>query len=260
MGFTHDRPSEPGPHSMGPVASVQPGGATIILISGLVPWNSLQPDRRWIIPISFVSALAACALCWGSLMGWGFLGFAFLTHCFAVLDVVRQRAFPVFHPGVAVAAICTSLGMVIYVPLAGMLWEYAFPAMSRAAGAGYLVNFRAYQANDPTPGDWVWMCGGEANGGGCAGKVLAVAGQEVEWTGRQWRVDGRNLVVSHPGSLPYYPANWRFRIPRHHLLIDQDAPTVLAGNALMPLAIVDKDRVAGRAWARYSPFWDRCLL
>jgi len=27
-----------------------------------------------------------------------------------------------------------------------------------------------------------------------------------------------------------------------------------------PLVIVSKEQIVGRAWARYYPFWERCLL
>jgi hypothetical protein len=207
--------------------------------------------------VSFISSLMASVLCWGSYLGWAFLGFAFLTQTAAAWDLVRQRAFPVFPAGIAMAAAVLGVGFTIYVPVAELLWMYAFPASAQGTtGAGYLVNCQAYKDKGPVPGQWIWLHD-QSHAGGLAGQVVAVAGQEVEWTGRRWQVDGKVLRFMHPGSLPYYPVSWRFQVPRDHVLIDQE-PAETGSPA--PLSIVSRDKIVGRAWARYYPFWDRCLL
>ncbi len=89
--------------------------------------------------------------------------------------------------------------------------------------------------------------------------MLAVAGQEVEWTGRRWRVDGKDLQSEHPGALPYYPDAWRFQVPPNHVLIGPETASATAEPG-SPLVIVSKEQIVGRAWARYYPFWERCLL
>ncbi|MGC8642640.1 MAG: hypothetical protein ACP5XB_22510 [Isosphaeraceae bacterium] len=211
--------------------------------------------------VSFGASLAALVLCWGNVLGWVFLGFAFLTQSAAIVDVIRQRSFPAFHMGVALAAISLSIGLTVYVPTVRFLWLYAFPASSAdAPGTSYLINRRAYQANEPARGEWIWMRD-RSQAHGLAGQVIAVAGQEVEWTGRRWRVDGEDLQLVHPGSLPYYPARLRFQVPRDHVLIDRElGPASLKTQPQTALAIVGRDQIVGRAWARYYPFWDRCLL
>jgi hypothetical protein len=261
MGLIVDRRKMPGlefgnrftPSAMSPGIQV--------LVPGLAQWKWGQRERGLVFLLSFVATLVACVLCWGSLLGWAFLGFAFLTQSAAVLDVVQQRAFPAIHPGIAVGAITLSIGLAIYLPLAGLLWLHAFPVLSsRMPGTGYLVDREAYEGGEPVAGQWVWMrdCSRSV---GLAGQVIAIAGQEVEWTGRRWRVDGKDLLFMHPGALPFYPASWRFQVPRDHVLIDQEPSTTPTPiGSVAPLAIVSRDRIVGRAWARYYPFWDRCLL
>jgi hypothetical protein len=217
-----------------------------------------QRDRGMVYFVSFLTALGTSLFCWGSLLGWCFLAFSCLTHLAASLDVMRQRAFPVFPRVVAMAAASLGLGLTVYLPVGALLRYYAFSACSGVTGDGYLVNLLAYQEWEPSPGHYIWMRLSPLSSPR-AGQVLAVAGQEVEWTGRRWRVDGKDIESEHPGSLPYYPNAWRFRVPSNHVLIGPETSSAPAEPG-SPLVIVSKEQIAGRAWARYYPFWERCLL
>jgi hypothetical protein len=230
-----------------------------LLVPGLTQRHWHQRDRGLVLLISFVSALGASLFCWGMPVAWSLLGFAFLTHAVASLDVLRQRSFPVFPSRIASSATIVVMIAVIYLPLIGLLCLLALPTRTDGdSGTGYLVNGLAYRKEKPQPGQWVWLCLAPRPGG-CAGQVIATAGQEVEWTGRRWLVDGKDLSSTHPGTLPYYPESWRFRVPEHHVLVGSE-PSTHEAEPSSPLLLVSQDKIVGRAWARYYPFWERCLL
>jgi hypothetical protein len=230
-----------------------------VLLPGLAQLGWKQRDRGVVFLVSFVASLATSGFCWGETLGWAFLGFAFLTQAAAAFDVLHQCAFPIFHARTALAATILGMGLALYLPVAAFLWFYAFPARSGAAtGVGYLVDCLAYQAKAPRPGEWIWLRP-SARLAERAGQVVAVSGQEVEWTGRRWRVDGKDLDFAHPGTLPYYPDGWKFRVPENHVLIGPDTFGATS-RPVSPLVIVGRNQIVGRAWARYYPFWDRCLL
>jgi hypothetical protein len=218
-----------------------------------------QRERGMIFFISFLSSLGTSLFCWGNPLGWASLGFVFLTHLTASLDVLRQRSFSVFPQVLASAATIGGMGLTVYLPLGSLLTLYAAPARSDGpGGVGYLVNRLAYRTNEPSPGHWIWLRPTPSSSPR-AGRVLAIAGEEVEWTGRHWRVGGKELPPHQAGDFPFYPSACRFRVPEHHVLI---GPEPDSGNLVpsQPLLIVGQDQIAGRAWARYYPFWDRCLL
>jgi len=209
--------------------------------------------------VSFLTSLGTSLFCRGSLLGWCFLAFCFLTHIAASLDVVRQRAFPVFPRSVALAAAILGMGLTVYLPIGALLWFCAFSTCSDGvSGVGYLVNRLAYQEREPSPGHCIWMRLSPASNPR-AGQVVAVAGQEVEWTGRRWRVDGKDLQSKLPAALPCYPNAWRFQVPPNHVVIGPETTSATAEPS-SPLVIVSKEQIVGRAWARYYPFWERCLL
>jgi hypothetical protein len=229
-----------------------------MLFPGLAQMAWGQRQRGLVLLVTFASSLSMSLFCWGSLLGWGFLAFAFVTHTFSLLDALHQRSFPSFPRVLASVATMVAMGLLLYLPLAMLLELYAFPALSNnALGTGYLVNRLAYEGALPRAGDWVWLRLSPTTSSR-AGRVVAVAGQEVEWTGRGWLVDGQ-AVNSQLGSFPYYPKNWRFRVPEHHVLIGPEGDAART-EPIAPLIIVGHDQIVGRAWARYYPFWDRCLL
>lgn len=217
-----------------------------------------QHDRGMVYLVSFLAALGTSLFCWGNLLGWCFLAFCFLTHLAASLDVVHQRAFPVFPGSVALAAAVLGIGLTVYLPIAVLLWFCTFSTCSGVTGDGYLVNRLAYQEGEPSPGHFIWLRLSAASSPR-AGRVLAVGGQEVEWTGRRWRVDGQEMRSEHPGTLPYYPNAWRFQVPPNHVLIGPEKASATAEPG-SPLVIVSREQIVGRAWARYYPFWERSLL
>ena len=229
------------------------------LVPGLTQIQCHQRDRGLVFLVSFLAALGTSLFCWGKPLGWALLGFAFLTHATASLDVLRQRAFPVFPTKIAASAMMIVMVLVVYLPLAAALLFYALPTRDAGeSGTGYLVNCLAYQRQEPLPGQWIWLRLPPGRNG-CAGRVVATAGQEVEWTGRRWRVDGKDLQSARPNIVSVYPEGWRFRVPEHHFLVGSE-PTPLDAEPLSPLVIVSRDQIVGRAWAKYYPLWERSLL
>ena len=185
----------------------------LVLVPGLAQWKWGQRERGLVYLVSFLAALASSGLCWGHLVAWVFLGFAFLTHSLAIMDAFRQRAFPNFPRGIALAAIGLTVGLTTYVPFAAVLWVYAFPVLSPdLPRSGYLVNCRAYQQRDPAPGEWIWMSD-RSRQAGLAGQVIAVSGQEVEWTGRHGRSMGRIFSSRIQAPFPFILRAGGFRFP-----------------------------------------------
>jgi hypothetical protein len=192
-------------------------------------------------------------------MGWILLALASVVHMIASLDLLRQRAFPSFPRGTALAAAIVVIAVTVYLPISAVLMLCALPTHSNSSSeVGYLVNRLAYLANPPAQGHWIWLSPSSADLPR-AGWVVAVAGQEVEWMGKRWLVDGKELVNPPLGMFPRYPDGWRFRVPENHVVVGPDTYRTQK-EAASPLVIVCRDRIVGRAWARYYPVWDRCLL
>jgi hypothetical protein len=192
-------------------------------------------------------------------MGWLFLALASAVHIIASIDLLRQRAFPSFPRGTALAAASIVIGVVVYLPISAVLMLCALPTHSDSSGdVGYLVNRLAYLASPPAQGHWIWLTP-DSPEVPRAGWVLAVAGQEVEWMGKRWLVDGKEVDNPPLDMFPRYPDGWRFRVPENHVVVGPDTYGAQK-EAASPLIIVSRDQIVGRAWARYYPIWDRCLL
>jgi hypothetical protein len=242
--------------------SSPPYGARLswrLLIPGLSQINWGQRERGMVFLIGFMMTLATSLFCWGGMLGWCFLILCFLTHMAASLDVARQRSFPVLPGRLAVAAAIVGMGLTLYLPIGALLRSFALSTgVDRTDGSGYLVNLLAYRERDPALGHFIWMRLTPSSSPR-AGHVVAVAGQEVEWNGRCWQVDGKTLESMCPGALPYFPNPWRFQVPPNHVLIGPETSTSNADPS-SALVIVSKEQIVGRAWARYYPVWERCLL
>lgn len=229
----------------------------------LVPgWPQLawgQFDRGRVLLGSFSVALATALMAWGTWLAWGLLAFAFLAHIGSAVDAVQQSSFPVYRRRVAVPIITGVLGAAIYLPFLLTLLEIAWPGSSPdQSGQAYLVNCWAYRGAEPHRGEWVWLRlipSGQAR----AARVVAVSGQELEWDGHDWRVDGRMPRRIVPRRETSWPRDCRFRVPPGQILVEPEeeggVPPTTGSLVLIP-----KDRVIGRAWAKYYPVWERRLL
>ena len=185
---------------------------------------------------SFTSALVAALWTWGTPQSWGFLTLASVTHVASVTDVLRQGSFPVYPARRAMVLVTLSLGLVFYLPLVAALTVLAWPGLEPAnTGNGFLVNRYAYREKGPSQGQWIWMHAPVA-GEPRAARVLAISGQEVEWTGTNWMVDGNKRSLHSPGRLTSWPQACRFKIPPNQVLVeprDDGVSTVPIGSVVL---------------------------
>jgi hypothetical protein len=230
----------------------------------LVPgWSQFcwgQQERGWVLVGSFSIALAVGLWTWGTLLSWGFFAFAFVTQVTSATDVLRQGSFPTYPSRTALVVVSTALGLLFYFPGIFVLSELARPGFEPfGAGSGFLVNCWAYHGDQkPHEGQWIWM-NFPPLGEQRAGKVIAVPGQEVEWTGHRWNVDGHECDVHPPLPLGVKPQICRFKVPSNQILVEPDDEGTLTPSSV-PLVLVPPDAIVGRAWAHFYPVWDRHLL
>jgi Signal peptidase, peptidase S26 len=219
-----------------------------------------QRQRGLVLVGSFVVALAVGLWTWGTLWGWAFLAFAFITQVTSATDVLRQGSFPIHPPRTAIFFVASVLALLFYFPTIFILSEVARPGFEpHGTGSGFLVNCWAYHGDSkPHEGQWIWMKLpplGEQR----AARVIAVAGQEVEWTGQQWSVDGHECRVHLTYRRGARPQVCHFKVPLDEVLVEPDDDGE-STPSFGPVVLVPPDAIIGRAWAHFYPVWDRHLL
>jgi hypothetical protein len=187
------------------------------------------------------------------------LAFGFLVHVSSTADAIHQSTWPVFARRAVVPITAGTLALLVYLPVIMTLVDTAWPgsAPDRTRSV-YLVNCWAYRGATPRRGHWVWLRL-PTHGQLQAAKVVAVAGQELEWTGHDWLVDGQIAPPLVPLRNTAWPQACRFRVPPEQVLVE---PEEQGGGppSIGSLVLVPRDQIIGRAWARYYPVWDRRLL
>jgi hypothetical protein len=218
-----------------------------------------QRQRGWVLLGSFLVSVLVGLWTWGTWLSCGILSFAFVTNVVSTTDVLRQRSFPIYPSRTALVVVSWSLGILLYLPGICLLSQFAWPVFDPGGtGNGFLIDLRAYRGAEPRQGQWIWMRPPPA-GEPRAAHVVAVSGQEVEWTGRVWKVDGQGLSSSPQLRFTARPQPCRFRVPANQILVEpQDEGT--STPSVGPLVLVASDQIMGRAWARFYPVWDRRLL
>jgi len=229
------------------------------LVPGWPQFSWGQRQRGWVLLSSFAVALGAGLVTWGTWVGGSFFAFAFFTHVTSTTDAIRQASFPVYPRRAALLMTTGALAVLLYLPVLAVLFETAWPGFSSdRTRSGYLVNCWAYRGTGPGRGDWVWLRLpplGQLH----AAQVVAITGQEVEWTGRQWRVDGQDQQRHAPLRMTVWPQSCRFTVPANLVLVEPKDDGA-AAPATTPLLLVSHDLIIGRAWAQFYPVWDRRLL
>ena len=247
----------PGPRAAAPTWPV-PAGARI-LIPGYPQWAWRQRERALILFGSYAVALGVGVFAWGTTVGLGVLVFAFATHAFSAADAIRQCAFPGFGRLVPALSTSAGLGACCYGPALAMATAWAWPiALDESPREGYLVDRFAYREESPRSGDTVWLRPTRGARPKVA-RIVAGPGQEVEWSGEQFRVDDR-FVEESPFRVAGSPSGLRMTIPNGHALVTFGADPNRGKGAPGGWEIVDLGDVRGRAWAKSYPIWDRRLL
>jgi hypothetical protein len=229
----------------------------------LVPgWPQLywkQNPRAAVFMGSFVTAILVGVWTWGTWVGWGFFVFGFLGHVMSATDALGQSSFPNYSRRAAVLVVSASLCCLLYAPAVLVVSTLAWPGFSgQETGTGYAVNRWAYRSASPRVGDWIWTRL-HARGKPHAAQIVATGGQEVEWTGRNWRIDGLPFALKGSLRLTAWPQSCRFHVPSDQVLVEPeelDAATTTVG----PLVLVPSQAIVGRAWAQLYPMLDRHLL
>ena len=228
-----------------------------VILPGAAQWRWGQRERASVFFGSFAAASFVGLMAWGTRAGAASLAFAFLAHVAATADVIRQGSFPGFGRWVPTTAASLSLGLGCYAPMVALGAALAWPAPRSSTGPeGFLVNRWAYRESSPAAGQHIWY-GTADERGPTVGQVLAVGGQGVVWGDGRLSVGGRVIPWTPPTSAPP-PRRLAFTVPDDHLLVALGMGSDASGTA--GFEVVARDRVEGRAWARYYPFWQRRLL
>ncbi len=230
-----------------------------LLLPGYAQWSWGQRTRGLVLAGTYAASLATALLLWGNISTWIFLTSAVTCQTLGWVDALKQNPFSGFTPTTVLTATGGGLSLATHAPMIGFLTLIAWPGHGTdPAGSSYLVNRLAYKDQVPSPGQWVWLEEVDSEPQHAA-RVVAVGGQEVEWTGNRWTVDGETVDIESSRVFAGYPQRWKFRVPSNHVLID---PEIQAkpGTISAPLIVVENGRIVGRAWARSTPFWERRLL
>ncbi len=237
-----------------------PAAGLKILVPGYAQWSWRQKERGLVLFGSFAMALGVAAFAWGTALGLVVLAFAFGTHVASAVDVIRQGSFPGFGRWMPLVSASGGLAVGVYAPALGVATLLAWPAMPGAAAPdGYLVNRWAFRDRAPGRGEWVWLRSSPW-GDLRVGRVVAGAGQEVEWSGQRVRVDGRfGAPPAHPFRSSWTPEEMAFTVPEGHVLVNLEAGR-RPGDGAGGTVLIPHDQVVGRAWARLYPLSSRELL
>jgi hypothetical protein len=245
--------------SLGNVSPYDLPAGLRILVPGWPQARWKQPVRTCLYCVLYWSAILTTFVCWGTLEGWAAVVIAFGVQTSSAVDAIAQSRFPLRGGTVSDWLIVTAVFLCMYVPVVIYASEVAWPGFEPGdSHRVYLVDYLAYRSSSPRDGDWIWMRMPRGTEAGVA-RVIALPGQEVEWTGRRWKIDGRALPHPGPMRAAAWPLACRFRVPDNEILVepeyppDQDPP---AG----PIVLVPEESVMGRAWARFYPIWERRLL
>ena len=228
-----------------------------VLIPGAPQWRWGQSERSAFLFGSFVTGLGVGLFTWGTRTGLALIGFAFLIHVISASDAIRQCSFPGFEKWVPTTSAFVGLAFVLYGPLLLAGSVIAWPVIGVGENPeGYLIDLTAYKGAIPDSGDMVWLGahGGERRGR--MAEVIARAGQNVEWTGRRLRVDGRRVDLS-PFLTDQASSEMEFQVPEGQILVASRVSDSLISRSW---ECVPDFRAEGRAWAKLYPVWDRRLL
>ena len=194
-----------------------------LLVPGWPQFSWGQAQRGWVLLGSFVVAAGAAVLAWGTWLSWGFFAFGFLVHVSSTTDAIRQALVPGLRPTDGRADDRRVAGVP---PLPAGAPD---PDRHRLAGPAPRTGRRASIWSTAGPTAAPRRGAGTGSGSACrpqgrlhAARVVAAAGQEVEWTGREWRVDGQGPGLLAPLRTSAWPQACRFKVPPDQVLVEPE--------------------------------------
>lgn len=229
------------------------------LIPGYPQWSAGRRTRGACLAGLYATSAAGALAFWGNPVTWLLLAAVIVFQGISWVDAARQNPFSGMTPTPVLAVTGAGLSLAVHAPAIGLLTLLAWPSYGPDPEDGsYLVNRLAYKDRLPSPGQWVWL-DGSVEGLQSAARVVAIGGQEVEWTGRRWTVDGEEIDTGSAGGFAGYPRRWKFRVPSNHVLLDPET-RARPGESRAPMIVVESEHITGRVWARCPSFWERGLL
>jgi hypothetical protein len=206
---------------------------------------------------SYASALGVAVFAWGTATGTALLIYAITTHLVSTADALRQGAFP--RPGWFTSCFAAAGGLAtfIYAPAVAAAAFLAYPVSSTSGGT-YLIDRRAYFQAHPRQGELVWYQLSPSSTPRL-GRIVGGAGQAVEWSENQLRIDGREAGVSRPFRPSRTPRELEYGVPDGYHLVEPVA-NATANRLQRRLVLVPSDLIIGRAWAHIYPLRERKLL
>ncbi|WP_165073546.1 hypothetical protein [Paludisphaera rhizosphaerae] len=225
------------------------------LFPGYPQWTGGRRTRGAVMAGLYLASMATVLLLWGNPATWFFLLASIFFQAFSWVDAVRQNPFSGLTPTPVLAVTGGGLSLALHAPIFGTLTLIAWPSYGPDPQDGsYLVNRLAYKDRLPAPGQWVWLDGSTPEIQSAV-RVVAVPGQLVVYDGKHCLVDENEAVVKIPAG----GRRWEFRVPSNHVLIDPGS-NVRPGEMRSQFVLVEVDHIAGRVWARCTPFWERGIL
>jgi type IV secretory pathway protease TraF len=211
----------------------------------------------------------------GTIPGSILLGLAFACHAASIIDIVTSATVALRERVVISAACIAAVGFVVYFPAGRLLSQVVVPRV-------ILRNVPPFADGDvvlytPTNSLWSGLRAGDVVlyeprpiaildrsqhrelhiQGERIDRILAVAGQRIEWN------DGRLMVDGNSTSLaPLNPQGCRFRfettVPAGHFLIlpssiDVLVMTPIDSPQLQTICLVDEGNILGRVFLRQQP-------
>ena len=232
-------------------------------LPGLAAWRRGDRERGMVLFGSFASALSMAIFAWGTTLGVLMILVVFAAHVAALVDLIRRRCYVPMGRWAPWLATSVALGFCVSGPLVTMAAWLAWPGVNGDRSTDvFLINGWAYSREEPRLDDWVWYQSSPL-GEGRVGRVVASKGQDVEWRDNQLKVAGRSLPLGAPFRSPASPERLRYQIPDGQLLLNPSADTGserLSNHSGEGLIVVSRDKILGKAWAKFYPIHERRLL
>jgi hypothetical protein len=229
--------------------------------------------RGWLYQALYFPLLLFGLAALGSGPGMVALGLAFSVHAASIIDIVIRIDDRIVARIIATAGIMAVLYGAVYYPAVLGVTRFASTRQLRnaigpfAPGDVFMFNPSAYRSQSPEVGDVLLYRQGQQDGygyvvreGEMIGRVLARAGNHVEWKNGELFVDGAPCQQD-PMVGPFSPTlNLGFKVPEDQFIIypaiAARVPAAIEANLVRTLMTVSRAQILGRVYLRHYP-WRR---